>query len=319
MTDIRDLGILAIGTRLRVASENLGALVKDFYSAHGLDFEPRWFPVFQLVRRQPGISLVTVAGQIGVSHTAVKVLVKPMLEAGLLTADINPDDARAKQLRLTQAGEVLYARLQPAWFALEKAEQEAFGKDADTILRALETLEDAITDRAIPRALRNTLSAESVAAGLKLVSYDAANPDHARMFAALNIEWLQTYHTVEPVDYRMFADPVATIIAPGGEIVLAEVSGQIVGTGAIIKRSETIYELAKMAVSRTFQARGIGAAIVRHFEDRARQRGLEKLYLVSSVRLPHAVRMYRKLGWTDCPLRLHDVYERADISLEKVL
>jgi putative acetyltransferase len=48
----------------------------------------------------------------------------------------------------------------------------------------------------------------------------------------------------------------------------------------------------------------------------ARARGLEKLYLVSSVKLPHAVPMYRKLGFVDTDLPLHQAYKRSDISLE---
>ncbi len=155
--------------------------------------------------------------------------------------------------------------------------------------------------------------------GLELIAYDPADPDHKRMFAALNIAWLEAYFYVEPVDHAMFASPETTILAPGGVIVLARVSGRIVGCGALIRRSDAICELGKMAVDEAFQGRGIGTRIVGWLEDAARRLGLEKLYLVSSTRLPHAVPMYRKLGWTDSGLALHRHYARSDISLEKKL
>lgn len=320
MADLKDLGILAMGTRLRVLSEAMMATVKAFYEAHNLPFEPRWFPVFQLIQRQPGLSIAALAAQVGVSHTAINALAKPLLEAGLITLTVNPDDARAKQLVLTEAGEVLFTRLQPAWFALEKALYAAFpGEEARQILAVIERLEDAMADMAIPRGIREILKPGSVTDGLNLVAYDAQNPDHNRYFAALNIEWLQHYFTVEPVDYEMFADPKARIIDGGGDIVMALIDGQIVGTGALVRRSDDVYELAKMAVSQVFQGKGIGTRIVGHLEDLARARGLAKLYLVSSTKLPHAVPMYRKLGWVDCVSDLHAHYQRSDITLEKTL
>ncbi len=318
MATLKDLGILALGTRLRVLSEGMMATVKAFYDEHGLDFEPRWFPVFQLVQREPGLSIAACAERLGVSHTAINALTKPLLQAGLITLATNPDDARAKQMRLTRDGEVLFTRLQPAWFALEKA-LNAVLPDSAAILAMLERLDHTIAEQAIPRGLRHVLSRQTVMEGLKLVAYDPANPDHKRYFAALNIEWLQACFYVEDVDFAMFANPEATILAPGGQIVLAEVDSQIVGTGALIKRSDTVYELGKMAVSKPFQGKGIGAVIVGHLEDAARALGLEKLYLVSSRKLPHAVPLYRKLGWVDTDLPLHEVYKRSDISLEKTL
>ena len=320
MATLRDLGILALGTRLRVLSEAMMTSVKAFYDDFGLDFEPRWFPVFQLVQREPGLSIAACAERIGVSHTAIKELTRPMLAAGLITLEPNPQDARAKQLRLTEPGEVLFARLQPAWFALEQALGAAFpdGGVAD-ILALLERLEDAVADRAVPRALKQVLAAPAVLDRLRLVPYDPADPDHKRYFAALNIEWLQTWFFVEETDYRMFDSPETTILAPGGVIVLAEVAGQVVGTGALINRGDGIYELGKMAVSKPFQGKGIGARIVGYLEDQARALGLKTLYLVSSTRLPHAVPMYRKLGWVDTDLPLHQHYQRSDISLQKTL
>lgn len=317
MNGLQDLGILALGTRLRVLSEQMMATVKAFYDQYGLDFEPRAFPLFQLVQRQPGLHVAALAAEIGVSHTAIHALVKPLAEAGLMVLSPAPDDARARQVRLTREGEVLFDRMRPAWAALEQALHLALpGSGVAEVLAVLDRLEEVVADVAIPRGLREVLSRETVAKGLQIKPYDPANPDHKRCFAALNIEWLQRYFSVEPVDWQMFDDPVATIIAPGGEIVVAERDGVLVGTGALIKRSDEIFELAKMAVSAVYQGKGIGARIVEVLVASAKARGLAKLYLVSSTRLPHAVPMYRKLGFVDTDLPLHQVYKRSDISLE---
>jgi putative acetyltransferase len=317
MSGLRDIGILALGTRLRVLSEQMMATVKAFYDPYGLDFEPRWFPLFQLVHRQPGLHVAALAAEIGMSHTAIHALVKPLAQAGLMVLAPAPDDARARQVRLTREGEVLFDRMRPAWGALDKALHLALPDGGvDEVLGLLDRLDRVVADVAIPRGLREALSRDDVLRDLRITPYDPANPDHRRGFTALNIEWLQRYFAVEPVDWQMFDDPVATIVAPGGEIVVAEIDGVVVGTGALIKRSDEIFELAKMAVSAVYQGKGIGARLVEILVAAARARGLDKLYLVSSTKLPHAVPMYRKLGFVDTDLPLHQVYKRSDISLE---
>ncbi len=317
MSGLQDIGILALGTRLRVLSEQMMATVKAFYDEHGFDFEPRWFPLVQLVQRQPGLHVAALAAEIGVSHTAVHALAKPLAEAGLIVLTPAPDDARARQVRLTRDGEVLFDRMKPAWAALERALHTALpaGGVAE-VLAMLDRLDQVVADVAIPRGLREALSRDTVANALQIRPYDPENPAHKRAFAALNIEWLQRYFSVEDVDWQMFDDPVATIIAPGGEIVMAEIDGVVVGCGALIKRSDEIFELAKMAVSAVYQGKGIGAKLVEVLVASAKARGLAKLYLVSSVKLPQAVPLYRKLGFVDTDLPLHQVYKRSDISLE---
>lgn len=316
---LQELDLLALGTRLRVLSESMMATVKAFYEAHDLAFEPRWFPLFRTVYKQPGVGMMALAQQLGVSHAAINAFCKQLLAAGLIELTPDPNDARIKQVTLSQAGTVLHTRLEPAWFILGQALQTAFGPQADDIRRIVAGLEDVVEDRAVARGLKTALKSDQVLSGLEIVPYDPANPDHKRYFAALNIEWLEHYFTVEPVDYQMFADPVAAIITPGGCIYMATVHGQIVGTCALIKRGDEMFELGKMAVSAIFQGKGIGSRLVGVIEDHARSLGLKTLYLVSSVKLPHAVPTYRKLGWVDCDIGLHEIYKRADISLQKAL
>lgn len=316
---LQNLGILALGSRFRVLSEAMMATVKSFYEDNSLDFEPRWFPLFRTVFAKPGIGMMALSQQLGVSHANVNAFSKQLLDADLITLTPDRADARIKQVTLTDKGRVLHTRLEPAWFVLQNALETAFpGETATQILAMVARLEEAVDDKAVPRALKSVLKSDEVMAGLEILPYDPANPDHGRYFAALNIEWLDRYFTVEPVDYTMFADPVATIIAPGGCIYMAAVRGQIVGTCALIKRGD-IYELGKMAVSAIFQGKGIGTVLVGRIEDHARSLGLKTLYLVSSTKLPHAVPTYRKLGWVDCDNGLHEIYARADISLQKAL
>ncbi len=309
---------MSLGTRLRVVYENIMALVKDFYSAHHLEFEPRWFPLFRTVHDRPDIGMMALAQALGVTHAAINALCKALLEADLIELTPDPNDARVKRVRLSDAGLILHTRLEPAWHALESALNTAL-PDAPAILATLDRLDEAFADMAIPRALKSVLAAPAVLSGLEIVPYDPADLSHKLAFVALNVEWLEHYFSVEAVDWQIFADPTATILAPGGSIFMAKVSGQIVGTCALIRRSATHYELAKMAVSNLYQGKGIGKCLIAAVEDCARAIGLDRLFIVSSLKLPHAVPTYRKLGYVDCTDDLGNQYARADTVLVKAL
>jgi hypothetical protein len=65
----------------------------------------------------------------------------------------------------------------------------------------------------------------------------------------LNYEWLEKYFKIEDADLVSLSNHKKNIIDKGGYIYYAKFNGEIVGTASLLKKSETIYELGKMAVS----------------------------------------------------------------------
>ena len=53
-------------------------------------------------------------------------------------------------------------------------------------------------------------------------------PRYASDFKRLNVEWLEKYFTVEPIDELVLSDPSGSIIEPGGAILLARAGDEIV-------------------------------------------------------------------------------------------
>ena len=49
MNFIKELGPLALGTRIKNLSELLMKDMARVYKEYGVDFEPRWFTLFQLI------------------------------------------------------------------------------------------------------------------------------------------------------------------------------------------------------------------------------------------------------------------------------
>ncbi|MFT5715101.1 MAG: ribosomal protein S18 acetylase RimI-like enzyme [Flavobacterium sp.] len=134
----------------------------------------------------------------------------------------------------------------------------------------------------------------------------------------LNVEWLKKYFKIEPKDERVLSNPQVEIVDKGGMIFYAKYNGEIVGTVSLIKMTDTVFELSKMAVTDSVQGLGIGKKLLQHCIEAAQEQGLDKIILYSNRRLKSAIYLYEKFGFKEVLLE-DGVYERADIKMEKII
>ncbi|SNV31882.1 acetyltransferase [Chryseobacterium taklimakanense] len=132
----------------------------------------------------------------------------------------------------------------------------------------------------------------------------------------LNYEWLEKYFRIEEGDVTSLSDPQKHIIDKGGHIYYAKLDGEIVGTASLLKKSETAYELGKLAVSDKAQGHGIGTILIEHCLNIAKQKQITTLILYSNTTLQSAIHLFRKYGFEEVELE-SGVYERANIKMEK--
>ena len=132
----------------------------------------------------------------------------------------------------------------------------------------------------------------------------------------LNYEWLEKYFRIEEGDVASLSDPQKHIIDKGGHIYYAKLNGEIVGTASLLKKSETVYELGKLAVSDKAQGHGIGTILIEHCLNIAKQKQIKTLILYSNTILQSAIHLFRKYGFEEVELE-SGVYERANIKMEK--
>lgn len=149
----------------------------------------------------------------------------------------------------------------------------------------------------------------------EIVNYTEDTKEYVK---ALNYEWLQKYFVVEPNDAVQLSDPQHEIIDKQGQIFYAKHDGVIVGTASLLKISDDVYELGKMAVSEKAQGLGIGKLLIEHCIKIAQQMGLAKLVLYSNTQLKPAIHLYEKYGFIEVPLEAGH-YSRANIKMEKVI
>jgi GNAT superfamily N-acetyltransferase len=139
-------------------------------------------------------------------------------------------------------------------------------------------------------------------------------PAHQPAFRALNHEWITRYFALEEPDHQVLDDPQRYILDTGGHIFMAVYKGEIVGTCALIKEHDGVYELAKMAVSPAAQGLGIGWALGQSILCKARQLGAHRVELVSNSALAPALSLYDKLGFRAAPL-IPTPYARGDVRM----
>ena len=134
----------------------------------------------------------------------------------------------------------------------------------------------------------------------------------------LNYEWLEKYFTVEKNDIISLSNPKEEIIDKGGFIFYAKLNNEIIGTASLLKKSATVFELGKMAVSQKAQGHKIGTLLLEHCLTFAKQKQIKTLVLYSNTQLKSALHLYRKYGFSEVDVE-EGLYERADIKMEKHL
>ena len=120
------------------------------------------------------------------------------------------------------------------------------------------------------------------------------NMAYAEDFKNLNIAWLEKYFWVEPHDEEVLGNPKKYIIETGGNIFMVRDREQIIGTVALMKIEEGIFELTKMAITPEYQGKKIGQKLMEHSLDFARQQDWKHLIIYSNRKLENAIYIYKK-------------------------
>jgi ribosomal protein S18 acetylase RimI-like enzyme len=147
---------------------------------------------------------------------------------------------------------------------------------------------------------------------VRVVEYE---PRHREAFRDLNLASIEEYFVVEAPDRRQLSDPEASILAPGGAILVAELGTETVGVCALIVAGHRHLELAKMATRKDLRGSGVGRKLMAAALEKAKAMGARKLSLLSHHSLAPALALYRSVGFVDVAMPPGNQYERADVAM----
>jgi putative acetyltransferase len=96
---------------------------------------------------------------------------------------------------------------------------------------------------------------------------------------------------------RNYLVDVESLCAAGVTFFLARCDGVTAGCGAVRRLDESSAEVKRMYVKPQLRGRGIGLAILRAVEARARELGVSRLLLETGTAQPEALALYEREGY----------------------
>lgn len=153
---------------------------------------------------------------------------------------------------------------------------------------------------------------------VEIIDYD---PQFAEDFRDINYEWLEEYFEIEPYDKIVLNNPERDILGQGGCIFFAKLDDKVVGTFALLKHTDSKYELAKFGVLKDYRKYGIGKMLMEKAIDKAIELKCASLILVTSDKLITANKLYEKYGFVrkDMSIAGPIPYVRCSHAMELIL
>jgi putative acetyltransferase len=139
----------------------------------------------------------------------------------------------------------------------------------------------------------------------------------ANSFRDLNEAWISKFFRLEEQDSLQLAQP-ENILRAGGQIIMAVAGEDRIGCCALVFIKPGVFEVAKMAVSESYQGRGVGRKLLEYTIAQAKALGADTLELVTNSKLANAIHLYESFGFRHLPPDRVEPspYARANVFME---
>ena len=151
---------------------------------------------------------------------------------------------------------------------------------------------------------------------MKKIKFRKYSNKDAYIFKSLNLEWLETYFFVEPIDKLILNNPKSKILDPGGHIFMVELNSKVIGTFTFIKIEESVFEFSKMTINSIYRGQGYGNSIMKYAISFAKKNEWKKIVLYSNTKLENSIHLYYKYGFLEVEMESNVVYSRGNIKME---
>lgn len=325
---VAELGYMFLGSRLKRLAERLQADAVKVHRAVGIDAQPAELALLAAIDRFGPMTVSAAVDALGVSQPAVTRTASTLVTRGDLVAESSDEDQRQKVLRLSRQGRALVTKAKTkAWPLIGDAVASMCAPLEGGLLDQLAALERELAERPLDaRALSRggtgrsagATDAKSGVAPDVLAIREYAD-DLAKDFYTINAEWIGAMFTLEAKDREILENPRATILDPGGFILFVESAELgVIGTCALMKVDEGVFELTKMGVLASARGRKAGELLLEAALSRASAMAIDTLYLLTNAKCVAAIALYEKLGF------VHDAgimkkygasYARCDVAM----
>ncbi|MEL6830995.1 MAG: bifunctional helix-turn-helix transcriptional regulator/GNAT family N-acetyltransferase, partial [Pseudomonadota bacterium] len=266
------------------------------------------FPLLAALDRYGPLTVGEAADRLGVSQPSVTRTANTMIEADLVSTEIDPGDRRQKRLSLSASGQTKVLRQKTSvWPGVSKAAHSLLGEDMESFLEMIGRIEDGLAEGGYLRRIEG------------MVEILEFTDELAYLFRDINEEWITDMFALEEADRRILNHPRAEIVDKGGQVYFISTPALgIVGTCALMPKGDGAFELTKMGVLESARGLKIGEKLLAHVLAEAKRMEMKELYLLTNRKCAAAIHLYEKLGFE------HDMgvmtahggdYSRCDVAM----
>jgi DNA-binding MarR family transcriptional regulator len=142
---VKELGYLALGTRLRRLGERLQSQTQALLEEADIGLPASHFPFLAALDRLECASVGEITDAIGISQPGVTRVLDKLEDEGLVQSRQPAGDRRVRTVVLSRSGQQLVARAKQAvWPIVETAVADACADPAGSLLGRLTALEEAL-------------------------------------------------------------------------------------------------------------------------------------------------------------------------------
>lgn len=139
---LQNLGALAIAARMKRMSETIMRSGAEVYKYYGIDFEPKWFPLYYYLSEKGEGGIMEIADILKVTHPAIIQIAKELEKKGLIISKKSKEDARKRNLKLSKKGLEMLPNMKMVWEEIKKVNLKILNNQTNNLLAALEEIEN---------------------------------------------------------------------------------------------------------------------------------------------------------------------------------
>lgn len=154
---VKSLGEVALSSRIRQFNEKLyseGVLV---YKKLGINFEPKYFLIFMLLKKHGSLTIGDMSAETGLTQPAITQLINSLYKKKLVSFKKDMDDSRKKIVSLSLSGKALLKKLLPVWKSFDLTIKQLFKESGVNLLKNIEIIETHFEKKSLHIRILNNL------------------------------------------------------------------------------------------------------------------------------------------------------------------
>lgn len=310
---------LFMGSRLKRISERFLNDAIKIHHAHGFDIYPAQAVILAQIEQLGEIAVAQLAHILRLTQPGITRALNGLRDMGLVETRAQESDNRVRLVSLTPKGAAVLSKLKAQiWPKVACIVQEMFEQIDPHFAKKLSEIENLLDEKSFENRfieMKNT-DLDLPKPEVRILDY---SPEFAKDFYELNVAWIRENFIVEKIDEEVLSKPDENILLGGGAILLAQVNGiGIVGTCALMNMGDGWWELTKMCVRQDLRGLKIGEKLFTATLEKAKQMGIEKLFLLTNAKQEAAIKLYETRGFSHSKMIMEKFgaeYERCNVAM----